>query len=312
MSSEITIQDGRYYGPWRAPANEGRATTGNIHSDDDARKLGFRGGLVAGSIHMEQFAPVLVRAFGERWLERGSLSLYFLTPTLHGEEVRAVVGEPPEGAADAQVEAWAERPDGQRICEGTASVGEPPELSALRARQLERHPAGDPSTALRTRLRILANARAGGAFPVVETRVAPEAVAQRLEVITEPMPWYSDPARWGGIVPTSVNQVNALIQPAYAYLQGRRADAIGLYGAIELRNVNGPMLVGKAYQAGGTLLHVGDTPKTEYLWFDTWADDPSAPLRAGAGQRVAEMRMMLRFMKASSPLYQEAGAAAER
>ena len=50
MSSEITTQDGYYIGPWRAPENEGRGTTGNIHADEDARRLGFRGGLVAGSI----------------------------------------------------------------------------------------------------------------------------------------------------------------------------------------------------------------------------------------------------------------------
>ena len=296
MGDEITVREGFYHGPLRTPANPMRETAGNIHSEDDARKLGFRGGLVAGSIHMEQFAPVLVRAFGERWLERGSLSLYFLTPTTHGEEVRVVVGVPPQGATDAQVEAWAERQDGERICEGTASVGEPSEPSALQARQLERHPSGE--------LRILASALAGEVFPEVDTRVEPEALAERLKVITEPMPCYTDATRWGGIVPTVVNQVNALIQPAYAYLEGRRAGAIGLYGAIEVRNVNGPLLVDTTYRAGGTLLHVGETPKTEYMWFDTWADNH-------AGERVAEMRMMLRFMKASSRLYEEATASAQ-
>ena len=291
MSTDIEIRDGTYYGPLRAPANQGRGAEGNIHSDTDAQKLGFRGGLVAGSIHMELFAPLLVRAFGERWLERGSISLYFLTPTLHGEEVRAAISVPPEGASDAQVEAWAEKPDGQRICEGTAAVGDPAETSALRGRELARHPSEE--------LRILAGMQAGDAFPVIDTRVEQEAVDQRLTVITEPMPWYSDASRWGGIVPTTVNQVNALIQPAYAFLEGRRAGAIGLYGASELRNVNGPLLAEVTYRAGGTLLHVGETPKTEYMWFDTWADDQG-------GKRVAEMRMMLRFMKASSPKYEEA------
>ena len=61
--------------------------------------------------------------------------------------------------------------------------------------------------------------------------------------------------------------------------------------------MHGPMLAAKTYRAGGTLLHVGETPKTEYAWFDTWADDAS-------GKRVVEMRMMLRFMKASSPVYE--------
>jgi hypothetical protein len=294
--TDITTRDGYYYGPLRAPANEGRGTQGNIHSDEDAQRLGFRGGLVAGSIHMEQFAPLLVRAFGEAWLERGTLSLYFLTPTLHDEEVHAAVGVPPDGATDAQVEAWAERPDGTRICEGTASIGEPRDPSALHARELERYPSGE--------LRILAGATAGDEFPVEDTRVELDAVERRRAVITEPMPWYSDASRWGGIVPTTVNQVNALIEPAYAYLAGRRDGAIGLYGAIELRNVHGPLLADRKYRAGGTLLAAGQSPKTEYLWFDTWADDPST------GRRVVEMRMLLRFMKASSPLYSEAAVAA--
>ena len=308
MVEEITERDGVLYGPLRAPTNPGRETAGNIHSDEDARNLGFRGGLVAGSIHMEMFPPLLVRAFGERWLERGSLSLYFLTPTLHGEEVRAALGVVPEGVADAQVEAWAERPDGQRICEGTASVGDvPPERAALHVRELDRHAPNE--------LRILAGAKAGDSFPVVDTAVEQAVIDERLAVITEPMVWYRDAARWGGTLPTPVNLVNALIAPANAYLESIRAGAIGLYGAIELRNVNGPFLAGKTYRAGGTLLHVGDSPKTEYVWFDTWADDPSAGSgqapSAGAGKRVAEMRMQLRFMKASSPLYQETAATAQ-
>ena len=57
------------------------------------------------------------------------------------------------------------------------------------------------------------------------------------------------------------------------------------------------------YRAGGTLLYAGQTPKTEYLWFDTYAELE--------GKRIAEMRMMLRFMKASSKLYLEAGATSQ-
>jgi hypothetical protein len=294
--NDITIREGFFIGPARAPQNEGRGTTGNIHSDEDAQRLGFRGGLVAGSIHMEQFAPLLVRAFGERWLERGTLSLYFLQPTLHGEEVRAVVGVP---ASDdnTQVEAFAERVDnGARICEGTASIGEPSEPAALHARKLDSHAPGA--------LRILANARDGDAFPTVATTIERKVLDQRVRVITEPMPWYTDPSRFGGLVLTTVNQVNALIAPANAYLRRAQNPAIGLYGAIELRNVNGPLLADTTYRAGGTLLHAGDTPKTEYLWFDTWADDAD-------GKRIMEMRMMLRFMKASSPAYAESAVAAE-
>jgi hypothetical protein len=244
---------------------------------------------------MEQLAPVLDRAFGEAFLERGAISLYFLTPTLHGEEVRAIVEAPSNSPDDTQVEAWMEKTDGTRICEGTASLGSPINPSALHARKLDRHPPGE--------LRILAGAAAGDEFREVDTSVDHELLDQRLKVITEPMHHYIDDARWGGRVPTAPNQVNALMAPANDYLRDMRTGAIGLYGAIELRNVNGPMLVDTPYRSGGRLLHAGDTPKTEYLWFDTWADDE-------AGRRIVEMRMMLRFMKASSKKYADAGAEA--
>ncbi len=288
LRAEIEVRDGQLVGPLRAPVNPMRKAEGSIHDEGEARKLGFRGGLVAGSIHMEQLAPVLVRAFGEGWLERSTISLYFLTPTLHGEEVRAIIKAPPADPSDTQVEAWMEKADGTRICEGTASIGSPFEPSALHARKLDKHAAGE--------LRILKGATRGDEFPMADTSVPHEKLDERLKVITEPMHWYIDDSRWTGRVATTVNQVNALMAPANAYLREMRAGAIGLYGAIELRNVNGPMLVDTPYRSGGTLLHAGETPKTEYLWFDTWADDADH-------KRIVEMRMMLRFMKASSPKY---------
>ncbi|MCH7699600.1 MAG: hypothetical protein IH865_11740 [Chloroflexi bacterium] len=295
LREEIEIRDGQLVGPLRAPVNPMRKAEGSIHDEGEARKLGFRGGLVAGSIHMEQLAPVLVRAFGEAWLERGTISLYFLTPTLHGEEVRAVIEAPPADPSDTQVEAWMEKADGTRICEGTASIGSPLEPSALHARKLDKHASGE--------LRILEGATRGDEFPMADTSVPHEKLDERLKVITEPMHWYIDDSRWTGRVATMVNQVNALMAPADAYLREMRAGAIGLYGAIELRNVSGPMLVDTPYRSGGTLLHAGETPKTEYLWFDTWADDESH-------KRIVEMRLMLRFMKASSKKYAEATAGA--
>ncbi len=44
---------------------------------------------------------------------------------------------------------------------------------------------------------------------------------------------------------------------------------------------------------------LGQSPKTEYMWFETALDEKSS-------KRIAEMRMLLRFMKASSPKYNDA------
>lgn len=288
---EIEEREGLYIGKWRRPANPQLHEEGSIHEDASAQRLGFAGGLVSGAIHSELFPPLLLKAFGQRWFEQGNLSLYFLDPTLDREEVRVIVAAPPADASDVQVQVWAERPNGKRICEGTAAVGDPREPSALLARDLSRFPPGE--------LRILAEASVGDQFPEVEVSVTQEQMDRRLEVTTDPLPWYRGDSPWGSAVATTATVVRAMMQPCYAYLEGRRGKGVvGLFGAIELRNVNGPVLVGRPYRAGGHVINLGQTPKTEYLWFEAYMDDE-------AGRRTAEMRMMLRVMKASSPAYQQ-------
>src|SRR5207249_11056560 len=78
------------------------------------------------------------------------------------------------------------------------------------------------------------------------------------------------------------------------------ADAVGLYGAIEVRHLAGPVFAEREYEVSGTILAVGQTPKTEYLWYETLMRDPSDK------RDIASMLMMLRYMKASSPLWRTA------
>ena len=82
-------------------------------------------------------------------------------------------------------------------------------------------------------------------------------------------------------------------------MQTRRA--VGLYGAIEVRHLAGPVFAEKDYEVDGKVLALGATPKTEYVWFET-------RLREPRGEDVASMIMMLRFMKASSPLWPDAAS----
>jgi hypothetical protein len=62
-----------------------------------------------------------------------------------------------------------------------------------------------------------------------------------------------------------------------------------------------PVMVEHPYRVGGSIVALGQSPKTEYMWFETALNEPE-------GKRVAEMRMLLRFMKASSPKYKDATA----
>jgi len=73
------------------------------------------------------------------------------------------------------------------------------------------------------------------------------------------------------------------------------SGGVGLFGAIEVAHHNGPVFQDRRYTVTATVIGVSESPKTEALWFDSSAHD--------AGKLVATQRMMLRFMKDSSPLY---------
>ncbi len=293
MSSEIELRNHVFIGGLRRSVNDARKVAGSIHDDAMATKLGFRGGTVAGSIHLELFPPLLLQAFGKRWFERGTISMYFLNATTDREAVRAFLKEPPHDAADAQVDAWIERDDGMRVAEGTASVGRPEQPTALLRRPLDRFEAGQ--------LRILDRLKVGDRLEECDAFLTKDAMTERMKVITEPLEWYTKPSAWGGAIATPAAMVHLLYAQPIATLHGKLGAAVGLYGAIELRNINGPVMVERPYRVSGSIVALGQSPKTEFMWFESALDE--AP-----GKRIAEMRMLLRFMKASSPLYQDTSA----
>jgi hypothetical protein len=286
----VTVRpDGVIAGGLRQSVNQSQKVDGSIHNDAIATKLGFRGGTVAGSIHLELFPPVLLEAFGPRWFERGTLSMNFRNATTDREPVRALVKQPLLNTKDAQVEAWVERDDGMLVAEGTASVGDPEDPPALQQIDVNRFEAKEP--------RILSGLKAGDAIPEKNIQASAKAQDVRLDVITEPLDWYSKESPWGGLVASPATVVHYLYEhPARAIGLQTQGSAVGLFGAIEIRHVAGPLLLDRPYCVGGKILAVGESPKTEYVWFESYADTPD-------GTRVAEMRMQLRWMKASSPLY---------
>jgi hypothetical protein len=281
--TDVVVRDGVIVGPIRQSVNQAQRIKNSIHNDAVASKLGFRGGTVAGSIHLELFPPLLLEAFGERWFERGTLSMNFRNPTTDREPVRAFVAQPSR-PTDVQVNVHIERDDGLLIGEGTASVGDVTEPTALGAIDLSRFEVGE--------LRILDGVSAGDVIDEADVTMHAELQTARLPVITEPLERYS------GDEP--VASPNTLVHHLYEHpsrtVGGNAGRAVGLFGAIEVRHINGPLILNRTYRVGGRVVAVGQSPKTEYVWFESYADDSS-------GKRIAEMRMQLRWMKASSELY---------
>jgi len=274
---------------WRAVNWSADAGAGSIHDDETAASLGFRGGTVADDVHMNQFPPVLVSIFGDAWFRSGNLSLNFKNATIDREPVQ-VFAERPE-PNDSQTRVWMEREDGLLVCTGTAAVGDH-SRSELRARDLR---ACDPEE-----LRILRNLRPGMSMGHFEVDLDPGKQFDRYDrgLISDPLPEYRSGEKWGEPVAAPCTFVQYLWGPPTQFIRPQVGDAVGLFGAIEIGHVNGPFLLNRPYHIDSQVVAVGQSPQTEYFWFDSTAQSPDGTL-------VATFRMMLRFMKSSSPLYAE-------
>ncbi|MBL8770606.1 MAG: hypothetical protein JNK30_04425 [Phenylobacterium sp.] len=282
-------RDGVLAGPVRRPVNVSRDAAGSIHDDSTAQTLGFRGGTVAGNIHFEQFPPLMLARFGEGWRRRGGLSLYFLNATTDGEPVQAYVGPSAEVAPGVnRAPAWMETPEGVRVCEGTAWAGGPDAASELRQRVARQRPAED--------LRILKASRVGDAVTDVPSRLDGETSLRRLEGVTEALAEYRDAALFGELVAAPAVAIDALRVVEGPLFRTDR-DYVGMFGAIELEFLDGPIFLDHDYRADGRVLALGESPKTEVAWYES-------TLRDAADDRpVARLVMMSRLLKASSPLW---------
>ena len=285
----VTERDGVLCGPVRRPTNVSKAAAGSIHDDATAAKLGFRGGTVAGNIHHEQFTPMMVHLFGADWFRTGNISLFFLSPTTDGEPVQVFARRPvarPEGGLRAEV--WMEDPQGTRICEGTAAIGPPDLESELRRRLKTVRPATD--------LRLLVESRVGDECHDTPARLGRDRTDWRLEVITEPMAEYEDASIWGEVVAAAAVAIDAM-RVVEGPLFRPKSEFVGMFGAIEVQYLGGPVFIEHDYVCDGKLLALSESPKTEVAWFESTLKE------AAGGAPVARMILMTRLLKASSPLW---------
>ncbi len=277
------------------PRNLSINSKGSIHDDATATELGFRAGTVAGDIHLEQFGGILVSAFGQQWFETGSLSMYFMHATADAEPVEATldVGDSQTPLQNTQVAARMQTPEGITVAEGTASVGTHSSPTALYARDRR---GVDAST-----LKMLRYAQPGRPLETI-TRQAPGAdqiLRQSRGIMTSPLDWYVGDSPWGGPICSPLTACRVLVAGMTESIEKECGDFVGLYGAIEIRNHNGPLLLNTDYTVTGRVLDVADSPKTEVLWFTTEARVAGQPDSAP----IASLTMMTRLLKDSSSLY---------
>jgi hypothetical protein len=117
--------------------------------------------------------------------------------------------------------------------------------------------------------------------------------------MTAPLDWYVGESPWGGPVCSPLTACRLLVAGVTASIEKSCGEFVGMYGAIEVCNLRGPLMLDTEYTVTGHVLDVADTPKTEVLWFTTEAREASDP----GGEPVASLTMMTRLLKDSSPLY---------
>lgn len=255
-------------GAWETPVNHWQAAPNSIHNDQVARRIGMRGGTIPGTVHLSWFRPILDDLFGEAWLRRGGISMFYTYATLNGEKVRAIV-DAPEGRHDVQANAVIENEEGKTVAKGTLACGAPDAVSYIRGLPLDAAP--------REALRILQDMRAGMSTPTREAYVVEK--GGKAGELRDPQEMY----RALAVFPEGVDL----------------GGAVGFFGATEIALHAGPIRLETPYRKTGKVVSVGASPKTEFAWFDSWLHDEE-------GELIAEMRHMTRWMKASSKRWTEA------
>jgi hypothetical protein len=294
FATEITLT-----GPLRVPAQmlEAQEIDGHssVHDAATAASMGLAGAPIEAPTHFSQFDPLAVVAWGPAWFERGCISSHFRTMVVEGEEVQATLTV---GAGDGRIEA--RKADGTPVLAGTATVGPyygTTELEARRAGQ------GDPGELfIVDQLQVGMRRDDGPESITFEDGNGPSypfSLAEKLDRITEPHPWYTaegaKSSPWGRpVVP--MEMISVLSQksgPAWPV----RAPVLGLFLDLEVRLIQGPVFVDQAYELHREVVGLSQSRRTESYWTRTTLTD------ADSGTVTAEVLLHSGVFKESYPGY---------
>ncbi len=288
-------------GPFRTPRQmlEEQKTDDHlsIHHDATAQTLGFRAGPIEGPTHFSQFVPLLFRIWGQQWLETGCISAHYRNMCIEGDEVKAYAEFPGQGIN--QIRIWAEKKDGTIVLSGTASVGPEHPETELERRLRSLKPAG--------KLVILRDVKVGDKGTGAEKikmdfyqRLGakyPFSLDDKLKVITEMSPWYTQQGSAGSpwkrpIIPLEMVSVLTHYTSAQAHLPVR-GPALSLFVDQEIRMIKGPLFVGKEYLLNREVIALSESQRTESYWTKNRVRDPEN------GEIVAVTILNLALLKES-------------
>lgn len=116
-------------------------------------------------------------------------------------------------------------------------------------------------------------------------------------LISDPLDYYRSGSPWGDVIACPATFLEYLWAYPMKGLAPYVGESVGLFGAIEIGQMKGPFVLNRQYRIDSHVVCVGQSPQTEFVWYDTTATNE-------VGEVVATLRMQSRAMKASSPAYQ--------
>ncbi|MCR5879247.1 hypothetical protein [Phenylobacterium sp. J367] len=126
----------------------------------------------------------------------------------------------------------------------------------------------------------------------IPMKVSRESYDASLGRITERLPLYDET---GALSPAHVVRLAHMSRPFV--LAKSKQPYVGLFGALEVRHLAGPLFADRDYVGRTTMRKLTESPKTENAWYDVDIAD------AATGKDVASVTFMIRAMKPSSPLW---------
>jgi hypothetical protein len=293
----VPREDARLTGPWRRPrqvlAEQTYAGHSSIHDDATAERLGFAAAPIEGPTHLSQIVPLAEQVWGTELYSSGCISVHFSSAAFEGEEVRASLAQ--TGATSGEV--VVEKRDGTEVLRGTVTLG-----ADTGPREVETRLS---STIPPARLRILDKLVTGPfGSPGEVVRMGwtepkgdlyPFSLEDKLNVITEPQPWTTAEAGvspWGAaVLPWEL--VSVLTQYSTPGLLPVREPSVALFLDLQVRMIDGPVLVGQEYGVQRRVIALGESRRTESHWTSTTLTRP------GSSDPVAEVLLHTGVLKDS-------------
>ena len=273
-------------GPLRSPAqllaDQSYGGHKSVHDDASAAKLGLRGAPIEGPTHFSQFEPLGAALWGDRWFTNGCISSHFLNMVIEGEQVQATATLDGPGASSARIDAH--KPDGMAVLTGTMSVGPDHGVTALSTRVSAA--AANPPAALHIIDEMTVGQRGTGeervkiGFDDFLGQLYPFTLRRKIETITETISYHLPDAStpWGA--PVIPFEMLSVLTNAFSKEAGfvARQPSVGLFIDLEVKMINGPVLVGREYRLEREIVAMGESKRTESYWTRTTLFDVDVPV----------------------------------